>query len=353
MSKRWLMGLGMLVVLSLFLVGCQSEVTADDIVAKLKEVEASTEDAHALVEMSFEGQGMAEEFVVEVWEKKPNKFRAEMLETSDPEFAGAIHVTDGRQVWVYQPQANEVLVGEVGPDEPSSFREIIQSVDELIQRVLDTSEVKLAGEETLDDQATYKLEITPKDDEEAMLPAGSKTTLWVDQERWIVLQAHVTGDLLGEGWMRVRSLELNTGLSDDFFRFEIPEGVEVVNMEDRRPKPVTLEEARAQVEFPLLVPGYVPAGVTLVDVLSMEEAIILRYDHSETSFTVVQGFVSGRKSLPPDSQKSEVSVRGQPAILISDGGPGHILTWTENGVVITIAGHISRDEILKVAESLQ
>jgi outer membrane lipoprotein-sorting protein len=353
MNKRWWMIIGLLLALASLLAGCQEEMTADEVVARLREVEASTEDAHAVVEAEFHGEGREESFVVEVWEKKPNKFRAEMLETDNAEMAGSVHLTDGRQVWVYQPAKNEVVVGEVGPDEPSSFQEVIQSMDETIQQVLDTSEVELAGEESLADRPVYKLEVTPREGEDALLPAGTQATVWVDRERWIVLQAHVVGDLVGEGRLRVRSLELNTGLSDDVFRFQAPDGVQVVQMEDRRPVPVTLEEARARVDFPLLVPAYVPGGATLIDVLAVEGAIILRYDHAATSFTVVQGTPSGERTAPPGSRETEVTVRGQPAALISDQAAGNLLTWTENGVAITIAGQISGDEILKVAESLE
>ncbi len=230
---------------------------------------------------------------------------------------------------------------------------MIQFVDEVIQRVLDTSEIKLVGEDDVAGVKTYKLELTPTDDEEALLPAGGKVTLWVDQERWVVLQAHFSGGILGEGWMRVRSFELNTGLADDLFQFEVPEGVQVTNIEDKRPTHITLEEARAQADFPLLLPGYLPEGVTLVDVLAMGEAIILHYDHSETSFTIIQGSVGDQMPLPVGSQESEVTVRGQTATLFSDDGPNNLLTWMEDGVAITIAGRISQDEIVKVAESLQ
>ncbi len=352
MNKHWLIVLGPLAVVSLLVVGCQGGPTAEEIVTRLKEVEASTEDAHAVVELSFKGQGEDGAFVVEVWEKQPNKFRAEMLETSDPAYEGAVHVVDGRQVWSYQPQKEEIVVGEIGPDEPSSFREIIQSMDEVIQQVLDASDVSLAGEETVADRQTYKLKVTPREGDTTALPAGTTATLWVDQERWIVLQAHFVGDLVGEGWLHVRSLELNTGLSDDLFTFDIPDGVQVVRMEDRRPTPLTLEEAHARAEFPLLEPGYVPDGATLIEVLAVEDAFIFRYDHSTTSFTIVQGSAGGKRSVPPGIEKKEVTVRGGPATLLSAGGQGVLLTWTENGVDITIAGHISEEEILKVAESL-
>jgi outer membrane lipoprotein-sorting protein len=354
MNKRWFIGLSVLLAISLLLGGCQKQPTAEEIVNKLKEVEASIEDAHAVLEISVQGEGMDEELVVEVWEKKPDKFRAEVLEASDSDLVGTTSVTDGHQTWMYHPSQNEVLVGEVGPDEPASPHEAIQSMEEMIQRVLDTSEVKLVGEEDVAGAATYKLEFTPReDDEETILPPGSKATLWVDQERWTVLQARFSGGVAGEGRMRVRSFEFNAGLADDRFQFEIPEGAQVTNVEDKRPKPITLDEARAQAGFTLLVPTYLPEGVTLIDVLAVEEAFILRYDHSTTSFTIVQGFVSDRRT-PSNVQRTEVTVRGQTATLITDEALDNIfLTWTESGVTTTIAGRISQDEILKVAESLQ
>jgi len=352
MNKRWFIGLSVLVAISLLLGGCQKQPTAQEIVAKLEEVEASTEDAHAILEVSATGQGMDEDLVVEVWEKKPNKFRAKVLEANDPELAGAISVTDGQQFWAYQPSQNEVMVGEVGPDEPSSFREALQHMEDMIRQVLDATDVKLAGEEDVAGVATYKLELTPREDDEEILPAGSQVTLWVDQERWIVLQAHFSGGIVGEGQMRVRSFELNTGIADDRFQFEIPEGAKVTKAEDKRPKPLTLDEARAQADFTLLVPTYLPEGVTLIDVLTVDGAFILHYDHSTTSFTVIQGLSEGVREAPP-GQKTEVTVRGQTANLITDGLGNNFLTWTENEVAITVAGRISQDEILKVAGSLQ
>ena len=352
MNKRWFIGLSVLVAIALLLGGCQRRPTAEEIVTKLEEVEASTEDAHAILEFSAMGQGMDEDLVVEVWEKKPNKFRAEVLEANDPELAGAINVTNGQQFWAYQPSQNEVVVGEVGPDEPSSFRGAIRDMEDMIRQALDATDVKLVGEEDVAGLATYKLELTPREDDETFLPAGSKATLWVDQERWVVLQAYFSGGIAGEGQMRVRSFELNMGIADDLFQFEIPEGAKVTNAEDKRPKYLTLDEARAQADFPLLVPTYVPEGATLIDVLTVEEAYILHYDHSMTSFTVIQGQPQGVREAPP-GQKTEVTVRGKTANLITDGLGNSFLTWTENGVAITIAGRISQDEILKVAESLQ
>jgi hypothetical protein len=180
----------------------------------------------------------------------------------------------------------------------------------------------------------------------------------VEKERWIALQAHVDGSSFGEGWVRVRSFEFNTGLDDELFQFEIPEGAEVIDVADMEPVPLTLDEAEAQAAFDLLVPTYEPDGATLIEVFRVGDAFILRYDHSTTSFTIVQGdlpHVEG--GLPEEGAHGgeivDVDVRGQKATLVTDGAGNSFLSWTEDGVSITIAGHISADEIVKVAESLQ
>ena len=367
MDKRWFIGLCAVTVLSLLVGGCQDRPTAEEVVAKMQEVEASIEDAHAVVEFSLQAQEMDMDSTVEMWEQSPNKFRAEVLEASEDDLVGVVSVTDGQQVWIYNPSENEVLVGRVGEfgmDEPLNPRHVIELMEEGIQRVLDTCDVELVGEEDVDGAATYKLEFTPKEGEETTLPIPIEGTgtLWVDQERWIVLQAHFDGGTLGQGWMHVRSFEFNTGVADDRFQFEIPADATVINVEDMQPTPLTLDEARAQAGFTLLVPGYVPDGVTLIDVFTVKGAFVLHYDHSPVSFTVTQRLPEEAEELEQQAieqrlsrgaEELEVSVRGQTAALITDGMDNSFLTWTEDGVEITIAGRISQDEILKVAESLQ
>jgi outer membrane lipoprotein-sorting protein len=222
MNKRWLVVLGVLAVLSLLMGACQSQPSVEEIVAKMKEVEATTNDAHGVLELSINALGMDEEMVIEVWEKAPSKTKAEVLESSNPEYAGSVVVSDGEQIWVYMPEENKVLVGEIGPGEPTSPRYAIEMMEKAIQYVVDTSDVRLLGEEEVAGVPTYVLEFTPKEGDGAFLPVGSTATLWVDKGRWVVLQAHLIGDAVGEGWMRVRSFEINTDLDDGIFVFEVP-----------------------------------------------------------------------------------------------------------------------------------
>jgi outer membrane lipoprotein-sorting protein len=366
MRKTWLIGLAILVVFGLAVSGCSNQPSAEEIVSRIKEVEASTEDAHAVVEFSLRAQGTDLELVAELWEKKPNKLRAEVLEASDESIVGATSVTDGERVWMYHPGENEVVTGDLGElgSEGEQFfspRQAIDLVDEVTQWVLDTHKAKLVGEEEVEGIATYKLEFTPREGEETKLPipVGGNVTLWVERERWIVLQAHLEGGTLGEGRMHVRSFEFNTGVPDGRFVFDIPVGAQVINVGDVGPTHVTLDEAEAQAEFDLLVPAYLPDGATLVEVVTVEGGFVLRYDHASVSFAVVQRPVSAlgdsdEPSIGSVFASREISVRGQDANLIVDEARGNsLLSWREGGLSIEIAGSISQEEILKVAESLR
>ena len=357
MNKRWMIWVLAMVAFSLLLSACQGRPSAEEIVARMKEVQASVSDAHAVVELSVAAQGMDVDAVIELWEKSPNQFRAEVLEASGGDFVGVQSVTDGERVWMYHPGENEVLVGKVGDfgmDEPLDPSQMIERADEAIQWVLDHSDVKLLGEEDLAGERTYKLAFTPKDDEQGAppLPFDGTTTLWVAQDTWVALQAHFDGGSLGEGRMRVRSYEFNAGVPDERFSFEPPEGARVVHVDEMRPIPLTLDEALAEAEFPLQVPGYTPEGVTLVDVFRANEAYVLHYDHGATSFTVVQGALPETAQLP-SGEASEVTVRGEKATLVTDRVGNAFLSWTEDGIAIAIAGRISAEEIQRVAESLQ
>jgi len=232
-------------------------------------------------------------------------------------------------------------------------------MQDVIQAVLDASDVELDGEETVAGHAAYKLILTPREategEQATVLPGNGTATLWVDKEQWFVLKATYEAGSLGQGTMEVQSFELNPGLSDDLFTFDVPEGATVVDAEAQlqHAMPLTLEEARQQVDFELLVPASVPGRATLVEVYKVGGSIILRYDHSpDVSFTVVEG--ADPAAPPPNGQVQQALIRGQAATVVTDETGGNTFVyWLEDGVFFTIAGHLSLDDALQVAESLQ
>lgn len=352
-QRVWLLS-GLVLVLCLALVGCGPPITAEEIVAKMQETVDTTQDGHAVVAGSLNAQGMEISAVAEIWEKSPNKVRAKVLEASQPDLVGTILVSDGQQGWYYQPARNVVMVGAAGEIETPLPQEMLTELQGVIQEVLDISNVELDGEETVAGRQAYKLTLSPVEDaEQTLFPGDGSATLWVDKDQWIVLKAVYEGGTFGQGTMEVRSFELNPGLSDDLFTFEVPEGATVIDLEAQEPVPVTLDEARDRATFPLLVPEYVPAGTTLIEVFQVGDSFVLRYDHSpQVSFTIIQG--SELAGPPPLGASQDVTVRGLDATVVTDAAGGNtFLYWTEDGVTVTVAGHISLDEALQVAESLK
>ncbi|MFZ5919151.1 MAG: LolA family protein [Chloroflexota bacterium] len=352
MSRKTLMSLiGLVSLVVLTAGGCAQKPTAEEIVAQMQKVVASTNDAHAIVEATANVQGESVRVVAEVWQQQPNKGRVEVLETDRPEFEGLVSVSDGQTVWFYTPANNSVTIAAVG-EEAMDLQVFIEDMDGVIRQVLDQSAVELLGEEKIAGVETHKLSLQPKEGEENRWPVTGTATLWVDQERWVVLKAHVVAPNIGEGTLEVTSFELNPGLDEAIFAFEAPAGVEVVQVDAEQPQHLTLDEAQAQADFDLLLPTYPSEGATLVDVLAVKGAFLLVYDWNGVSFTVAQS----SKRLPPGplGVSEEVAVRGVQAELVIDQVTSSgFLSWQEAGRYFYVLGRVEKEELVTIAESLE
>jgi outer membrane lipoprotein-sorting protein len=289
---------GLLIVLSLALAGCGQRITAEEIVAKMRETLETTQDAHAVVNANVNAQGVEISATAEIWEKAPNKVRVQVLQSSDPDLAGALAVSDGQQAWYYEPAKNRVQVAPAGQIEMPLPQQLLGSMQEAIQQVLDASDVELAGKETVLGREAYQLVLSPKEGAtQELYPGNGTATLWVDKEQWFVLKAAYQADAFGQGSMEVQSFELNRGLADDLFQFTAPEGTEVKEVHIEVPEPLTLDQAKAQALFQLLVPEYVPEGATLVEVFKMGSDIYLEYSQPpDNRFSIVQSLATGGAS---------------------------------------------------------
>jgi outer membrane lipoprotein-sorting protein len=363
MRKRaWVLS-SLVLVMSLLLAGCGQKITAEQIVAKMRETAESTVDAHAVVKVDMNAMGVDLAVTAELWEKSPNSVHAEVIEASQSELKGMTLVTDGEQAWLYDPADNTVTVGAAGEMDMSLPQELLTSMQGVIQQVLDASNVELVGEEEVAGHGAYKLTFSPKEgSSQQIFPGNGIATVWVDKERWITLKGTYEASSLGQGTIEVLSYELNPGVPDSRFHLEIPEGAKVNEVQAEKMVPLTLDEAKAQAAAEgrsLLVPGYVPEGATLIEVFKSGGAIILRYDHSpKVSFTVMQGYELPQgvelSHLELLGKPTETTVRGQQATVVAEeGGSNTFLYWTESGVAMAVAGSISVEDAIKVAESLQ
>lgn len=346
-TTGWLLALLALLAGLLVAGGCAEKLTAEDIVAKMQEVITSTNDAHAVVEVTANVQGQTVQMVVEAWGKLPNKVRADVLESDRDEFAGAVIVADGQTAWFYSPAENRAFVVDVS-DMSADAQTIIQDMESVIQQVLDNGDVELLGEEEVAGAKTYKLSL---EEQEKQLPLNGTATLWVDKKQWIVLKTNFVAPNVGEGTMQVRSFELNPGLDDEIFTFDVPDGVEVVDAGDGKEQHLTLDEAETQAGFDLLTPAYLPDGAVLVDVMKVKSAFVLLYDLDGVGFTVAQSPGELPEGLPGIGEA--VTLRGVQATLVTDEvANASFLAWQENGINFAVAGRIGEEEAIKISESL-
>jgi outer membrane lipoprotein-sorting protein len=338
------------VVILLMLLGCGPEesITAGEVMGKVRETWEGAVDIHATWELTLDVGVIQDQLVVEMWRKQPDKFRAEVLEAASVEFRGMTLVSDGTQAWLYNPGRREVTAGEPEVIKLPLVQDVIESIDGLI-RTADAGQVKLLGAEKISAGETYKLEM--------LHPDGGRAMLWISKEYWVPLKAEVTSQTLGEGTLAARSIELNTGLSDSLFLFEVPADAQYAirntqHATGAKSQALTLDEARAQAGFPLLVPAYLPEGVTLTSIFQLGEAIALYYD-GFVPFSIVQSRSEAIAQVPQTGPAQRIALRGTEATLIADEAQGGIfLAWSENGVSVSIAGAISVEEALRVAESL-
>lgn len=346
--------------------------SAKDILIKTLETSKTIENGHAIVEINVNSPEEKVSARVEIWgrheEEGPGAFRLEVLETDKEEAAGAVIVSDGQTIWAYSPAQGKVFTGtaeeaKAAMAEKQPMRdgfdmeafEHPENAEEAVDKLLEYFDASRTGNREIANTDAYTIELKPIPEQ---MPAeytavGGLLNLWIDQNRNVPLAAAYTGGSMGEVRVTALELEINQGVDEALFTFEIPADVEVVGFADMKPKSLTLDEAAASVEFEFLTPDVVPDGATLVDVLNVRGAIVQRYTLADGgSFSIAQG--QADETPRPSTEEQAVEVRGEAgSLFVSEDGKRVLLTWSEGDVFFYVAGDITADQALEIAESLK
>jgi len=293
--------------------------------------------------------------------KKPNLMRTSGVE----EGKKVESVSDGEFVWSYDVETNTVTKIKL-PEEPLITEKDFVSI---IGNLLNESEVSMLGVEEVDGRSAYVLEARPKAEESVLSELVSRTKVWVDRETWMVLKSSMydnEGNLSID--VEIRDLKVNTGIPDSEFKFEIPEGAEVVTVDlDEQfkiPENLSLEEARQQASFEILTPEYIPDGYVF------NSATVQKYNNTaftnESSEIVTLSYQKGNESLEiietvyendPEENTSmlegeKISINGREAYL-NEFRDLKILHWKLGEIEIDLIGDLEKAEMLRIAESIR
>ena len=144
--------------------------------------------------------------------RKPDKFR---LETPLQ-----VVVTDGRTMWSYSVENEQVIVSPYRrSDDPSSPERILFEYSE-------NYDAELVGSEKIRRKACDVVRLTPREEDSNIV----WMKVWVDRKEKVTLKVHFVDMNENEITYDLSKVRMNPKLSEVLFQFEVPEGVDVVDM---------------------------------------------------------------------------------------------------------------------------
>ena len=351
--------------------------SADELAQRMEAARAAMTSAEATLSINFTTPEQQGTLSAVAWMEQTGqrdatgepitRMRTEVSAASEAELLGMTMVSDGNNFWLYSPADQRVITGS-----RDEFKESTQTnpaapammLSEMINQGLEAVDLKVVGTETIAGRSTWKVDFTPRAETSAQLGLNGviNGTLWIDEELALPLKLTLDAGDLGQGTVELSNLKVNQPIDPERFSFTPPPGVTVEEAADlaaqmRDRATASLEEARAVVDFSLREPGYLPAGLSLVEVRLLDtNTVILNYVGSAMSLSIVQSREDlGRDREPPvDSKVESVTVNGLPATLITgENGQGSMLRWEDQRVYYIVTGTLSGEEALQVATALR
>jgi len=335
----------LIVLLSLLLSGCIWGMSAEQIGEKMQEKYDSLEDYRGTMITSFETDGQTTIHEARFAFKKPGKSRYEYL--SPEEMRGNIMVSDGETMWIYDAGKNEVQKVTMPKYEMPEI-----DYGEIIRDMMEKYNVDLQGSESVSNRDCYVLVLTPKDENATM-----RQKLWVDKEYWMPMRIEMEMEFGGKtmkSWVEYRDMEFNVGIPDSEFEFEVPEGAEVTEKEIPMPEMFnSVEEAQEEVDFTILVPEYIPEGYeferAIVIDIKDEKSVSLSYKKGVEILSLTESM--GEEITGSLEGAEKVDINGREGEYIKMG-MNKLLRWDCDGLSLSLMGELDKEELLKVAESV-
>ena len=123
-------------------------------------------------------------------------------------------------MWSYSIPNNQVLIDQFKMDERSLSPEKI-----LVSTPTDFS-ATLVGKEKVGKIETVVLKLVPKNDQSFV----KSMKLWIDDRDWFIKKVELSDVSGKETSYVVNAVRFNIGLEDSRFTYQIPDGVEVVDL---------------------------------------------------------------------------------------------------------------------------
>ncbi len=334
---------------------------------------------HGIFNITLQGTAFSGTLNTEIWNVAPDKYRTVVLSSSVAQIpTGSIIVTDGKQIWQYDPLKNVVYTGPVPMNGTTGSNSDAggqtQFILNLVQTIFTHSDATLTASSTnINGHTAYDIHVVPSGQSNATKPTATvsqaSTTgsaepanfnydgdIYIDKTTMLPLQVNLNVGGLGQVTLNLPTLVLNAPIPDSTFTFVPPTGAKILPLQQQPSTSdgtsLTLAQAEQQAGYHLFsIPGSQTAyQLQGVDALGSpgNQIYTLNYSMSSMNFTIAEG-----KPLAnlPNIPGQQVSIRGTTGTLSTENSTT-TLAWTESGVGIRIAGNLSKDQILQIANAL-
>lgn len=249
MKKGWMM-LGTALLAGSLLGGCAEKemlgLSGDEMIEKVVAAETKPASYYAEGEMKiWSDDKLNHTMHIKEWvDGETGRKRTETEENGRVSYA----VNNGTEITIYEKEtgtAYSMDVSAMGQQPEQTQKQML--VDQL-ERLRDSHDVDMMGQEKLQGQDVIHIKLTPK--EEGTLSISSE--YWVDPKTWMIVKVISTyGDEKSE--MVYDPIQYDPEFSEDTFVIDIPKEVDVKDLNDlTQNSEVSLEEAEQALGQPFL-----------------------------------------------------------------------------------------------------
>ena len=329
----------------LFLVSACTGISEEKIAEKMKEKYESIEDYTGIMIMESQIGNEIQHTEMEVKFKKPYYYWTKDLKT------GIITVSNEKTTWIYDPQRNTATKIEISEEMYEYIKKMRERIDygKIIEKILEEYDVKLLGSEKVEGRDCYVLDLKEKND-------SMHIKMWVDKEYWMPIKMETEMKIGNEVMKTIaiyKNLKFNVGLSEKDFEFTPPEGAKIIERKLEEPEKMSLEEAEQKAGFKVLMPCYIPSGFKFEGATVLEtvegKMVSMRYRSGEKFLTITELLSEEKRE---DKIGEEVDINGIKGRLVTFMNITSV-KWICGELTITVSGNIDKEEVLKVARSIE
>ncbi|WP_100371746.1 LolA family protein [Bacillus sp. FJAT-45037] len=328
----------------LFTTACSVEDT-EKIIEQAVEAQENLDSYYAEVSSTFEYGGESETSTYKEWNMKQNKHRTEMEN-------GYLHVSNGKESWSYDENENTVTVFETTDEMLDEMPTEAEMMREMLTEMLNSTDVKVNGRDTIAEQKTIHLSVSTKDGEEDQFMGDMSYDIWIDEETYMPLKMEwVSEDF--SSMMEYTHIEYNIDIDEDLFSFEIPDGAEVLTMDDFMMESLSLEELSDSASF------MIPNLDSILETHEFNEANYFEeMDMATLHFNQGDEFIV----LSITTEKTEMMEETEPVTTENFEGSymnmfdTHFLFWSNDDVyleLMTTSQEMSKENLVDIAAQIQ